>query len=179
MKRYLLTAAGRDRAGLVAAVSKTLFDNGCNLEDSAMTRLQGEFAVLVIFTGPAKAAGVERALRALGKKTGLAIHLKPLTAREARAPRNTDNGVLVTVYGADRPGIVHRVTALLAKAKVNITDLTTHRTAAPGAASGYILYVEGEAPTGLAPAALETSLRAGVAELGVTLNVKPLSTHAM
>ena len=71
------------------------------------------------------------------------------------------------------------MTALLAKAKVNITDLTTHRTAAPGTPSGYILYVEGEAPTGLAPAALETSLRAGVAELGVTLNVKPLATQAL
>ncbi|HMU75390.1 MAG TPA: ACT domain-containing protein, partial [Elusimicrobiota bacterium] len=41
MKRYLLTAAGGDRPGLVAAVTRSLFDHGCNLEDSAMTRLQG------------------------------------------------------------------------------------------------------------------------------------------
>jgi glycine cleavage system transcriptional repressor len=52
MKRYLLTAAGRDRPGLVAAVSKILFEEGCNLEDSAMTRLQGEFAILLILSGP-------------------------------------------------------------------------------------------------------------------------------
>jgi len=179
MKRYLLTAAGRDRAGLVAAVSKILFDNGCNLEDSAMTRLQGEFAVLVIFSGPARATGVERALRALGKKLGLAVQLKPLTARESRAPKNADNAVLITVYGADRPGIVHRVTHLLSRAKVNITDLTTHRTAAPGRPSGYILYIEGEAPDGLAPAALESPLRAGVAQLGVTVGVKPLASQAL
>lgn len=179
MKRYLLTAAGRDRAGLVAAVSKILFENGCNLEDSAMTRLQGEFAVLVIFSGPARATGVERALRALGKKLGLAVQLRPLTARESRAPKSADNAVLVTVYGADRPGIVHRVTDLLSRAKVNITDLTTHRTAAPGHPSGYILLIEGEAPEGLTPVSLEDTLRAGVASPALTVGVKPLARQAL
>lgn len=179
MKRYLLTAAGRDRPGLVAGVSKILFDHGCNLEDSAMTRLQGEFAMLLIFSAPARTAGVEKALRTLGKKLKLATQVKLLSTVETRAPVAGGNAVLVTVYGADRPGIVHRVTQQLAEAKVNITDLTTHRTDAPGGPSGYILYVEGEIPNGLTAPTLESALQAGVADLGVTLRVKPLTTQTL
>ena len=31
----------------------------------------------------------------------------------------------LSVYGADRPGIVHRVTRLLADRRVNVVDLST------------------------------------------------------
>jgi len=178
VKRYLLTAAGRDRPGLVAAVSKVLFDQGCNLEDSAMTRLLGEFAILLIFSGPAKPTALELALKSLGKKLGLAVNLKPLSIREGRPSPPAENGVLISIYGADRPGIVHRATDLIAKSKVNISDLSTHRTEAPGR-PGYILYIEGEAPETLPPAALEKILQGGIAELGVTVQVKPLSASAL
>ena len=82
MRQYLLTAAGRDRPGLVAAVSKILFEEGCNLEDSAMTRLQGEFAILLILSGPVRTGGLEKKLRGLGKKLGLTVNLKSLSDRE-------------------------------------------------------------------------------------------------
>ena len=43
-ERWIVTALGQDRPGIVAGVTKVLYDLGCNLEDSAMTRLEGEFA---------------------------------------------------------------------------------------------------------------------------------------
>src|SRR5262245_31997010 len=144
MKRYLLTAAGRDRPGLVARVSEMLFKAGANLEDSAMTRLQGEFAILLIFSAAGSAEKLRKSLAGLGRKLGLAVQVKLLTATEARSPEPSANPILVSVHGADRPGLVHRVTQLLAAHKVNATDISTHRTAGPSGA-GYILYVEGEA----------------------------------
>lgn len=178
MKRFLLTAAGRDRPGLVSAVTELLFQHGCNLEDSAMTRLQGEFAILLIFSGRETPSALEKALKGLGQKTGLVTHVKPLTGKESRAPRASGEGVLVSVYGADRPGIVYRVTRLLSRARVNITDLSTHRTSG-GKRAGYILYIEGELPRGLGPASLQSTLRDDLAAWGVTLQVKPLAVSAL
>lgn len=179
MNRYLLTAAGRDRPGLVAAVSKILFEEGCNLEDSAMTRLQGEFAILLILSGPAQTGKMGKKLSVLGKKLGLTVGLKPLSSRESKNLRKTNDRILISVYGADRPGIVHRVTSLLAKARVNLSDLSTHRTEAKGKPSGYILYLEGERPEGITPGELEKGLRQNLAEMGVTVSVKALSSETL
>ena len=38
--------------GIVAAVSGALGEQGCNLEDSTMTILQGHFAILLVVTAP-------------------------------------------------------------------------------------------------------------------------------
>src|SRR5437899_5188362 len=52
MKRwYALSAIGKDRPGIVADLAELIFEHGCNLEDSSMTILGGEFAVLLLFTG--------------------------------------------------------------------------------------------------------------------------------
>jgi glycine cleavage system transcriptional repressor len=39
---------------------------------------------------------------------------------------------IISVYGADKPGIVHAVTSLLAAEGANITDLDTRVAGAPG-----------------------------------------------
>lgn len=188
-KRYLLTAAGKDRPGLVAEVSELLFKAGANLEDSAMTRLQGEFAILLIFSIGAGRSGertaasgpagkLQKALGALGKKSGLAVQVKPLSPAEGRSPAQAANPVLVSVHGADRPGIVYRVTKLLAEAGVNATDVTTHRTHSAGG-DGYILYVEGEAPAKLLPERLQTVLAAGLKDLGLSAGVRSLNASPL
>lgn len=176
MAHYLLSAAGADRPGFVAQVSAALFAQGCNLEDSAMTRLQGEFAMLVIFSAPADAKpdALAAALKDL-EKDGLRVFLKPLAAAERNAPKTNGRSRLVTVYGSDRPGIVSRVTETLAKQKFNITDLATHRT--EGASAGYILYVEGEAPETVTDDALTRALSEQAD--GLTVSVKALDSSSL
>ncbi len=47
MRRFFaITAIGKDRPGIVAGVSKALYDLGTNIEDSSMTILSGEFAMI-------------------------------------------------------------------------------------------------------------------------------------
>lgn len=171
MRHYLLTAAGPDRPGIVAAISRVLFRAGCNLEDSAMTRLGGEFAVLLVFSSADGLPGLERRLGSLKRSHGLNVHLKPMAGRELRAPRAPGALWLVTVYGADRPGIVYRVTDLLARKRANVTDVTTHRTG--GAKAGYILYLEAETARGVSRRALESALKKLGRGLGVTVTLKP------
>ena len=53
MVRYaLLTAFGQDRPGIVAALTEGLFRLGCNIEDTCMTRLRGEFTMMIMVRLP-------------------------------------------------------------------------------------------------------------------------------
>ena len=112
-----VTAIGRDRPGIVAAITSALLEAGGNVDDSQMS-------------GVGFLAGLVVAVEALGRGAG---------------PTH-----VLTVYGADRPGIVHDTAATLAELNVNITDLRTRRT---GDASSplYTLMVEIAVPDGVGP----------------------------
>src|ERR1700722_2045571 len=83
MPRFALSALGVDVPGIVAAVSGALGDQGCNLEDSTMTILQGHFAILLVITAPegTTAADLEAALDASAKQFDLVIAVRPLVER--------------------------------------------------------------------------------------------------
>ena len=183
-KRWVVTALGGDKPGIVAGVAEVLYGLGCNLEDSAMTRLEGEFAIMLIFSAPPAVSDkkLADAFAPLEKKLKLVIHLKPLSASEGRAPAASTAPHVISVYGADRPGIVFRVSQALAKAKVNITDVQTHRSEAAKTSRGpslYMLLLEVELPRGLTPQALEKTLKALASELGVEVSVRSAEANVL
>ncbi|HZC68761.1 MAG TPA: ACT domain-containing protein, partial [Nitrospirales bacterium] len=52
--RYaMLTAFGQDRPGIVASLAEGLYHLGCNIEDTCMTRLRDEFAMMLLVRLPA------------------------------------------------------------------------------------------------------------------------------
>ena len=173
MQRWIVTALGQDRPGIVAGVTKVLYDLGCNLEDSAMTRLEGEFTIMLIFSTKTKTgeAALRNAFAPLEQKLKLAVHLKPLTATESRAPRKRGQSFLISVYGSDKPGIVFRMAEALAKTGVNITDVHTHRSTGRGP-SLYLLLLEVELPARMTSAALEQRLKALGKSLGVEVSLR-------
>lgn len=179
-RRWIVTALGQDRPGIVAGVTKVLYQRGCNLEDSAMTRLSGEFAVMLIFSAPAKdtAEKLRRAFEPLARRLRLAVHLKPLTRSETARPRKRGQAYLISVYGADRPGIVFRVSDLLARAGLNITDVHTHRSAR-GRPSLYLLLLEVEVPGRRSVPALERRLERIAKRLGVEVSVRPAEADVL
>lgn len=173
MHRWIVTALGKDRPGIVAGVTKMLYRLGCNLEDSAMRRLEGEFTIMLIFSAPAKVSmeTLCRAFAPLERQLQLAIHLKPLTKRETGPPRRLGQSYLISVYGADRAGIVYRISEALARRRVNITDVHTHRSAGRGS-SLYLLLLEVEVPL-RASASLQRYLERTAKQLGVEVNLRP------
>ncbi|MEJ2698080.1 MAG: ACT domain-containing protein, partial [Desulfuromonadales bacterium] len=58
--RFIMTAFGEDRPGIVADVTRILYENGCNLEDSTMTLLADEFSLILLFS--AQGEGIEEVL---------------------------------------------------------------------------------------------------------------------
>jgi len=91
MSRYSLSAVGQDQTGIVAAVTGALADRGCNLQDSTMARLQGQFAILLIVDAPdhVDADSLDAALRPVAEHFALVVTVRPL--RET-APVGTASG---------------------------------------------------------------------------------------
>jgi len=179
-RRWIVTALGQDRPGIVAGVTKVLYQRGCNLEDSAMTRLAGEFAIMLIFSSRATDSEekLRRAFEPLARRLALAVHLKRLTGPETARPRTRGRAYLISVYGADRPGIVFRVSDLLARAGLNITDVHTHRSAR-GGPSLYLLLLEVEVPGQRSVPALERQLARLARRLGVEVSVRPAEADVL
>jgi len=129
MKKFFeLSAVGQDRPGIVTGLTKVFFELGCNLEDSSMTQLKGDFAILLLVSGPAdKTLGeLQKNLAPLMNELGLSF-----TLRESPAATNSLPPKLpytLTVYGVDHPGIVYRFAKAASDLGINITNLRTHVT---------------------------------------------------
>lgn len=175
MRRYALTAIGRDRPGIVAAVTKALYEHDCNIEDSSMTILEDEFAMILIMSVP-EAKSPEALLKDLKKtenEMGLTVHLKEIGKESA--PRGKQSNYIITLHGADRAGIVYRTASLLSKLGVNITDLET--TVTGGTEKVYIMVIEVFVPESVDVKGLQKEFKSLGETLGVTIRIKPLEIY--
>lgn len=177
-KRFSLSAIGHDRPGIVSAVTEVLFRFGCNIEDSAMTILWGQFAMILVVTPPADLAldTLVSEFEPIRQRLNLQLTVSDLVEGLTKAA-DSEPGVpfLVSVYGADHPGIVSRTTGFLAERGVNITDLSTRVIQAKGPV--YIMLLEVEAPRGLNEGQLKEELFVLSQELKVDISVRALETE--
>jgi glycine cleavage system transcriptional repressor len=124
---FAVSAIGSDRPGIVAAITGVLLDLDGNVEDSRMTILRGQFAVMLIVSLPepdrnALGLGLERVREEFELKAIVVAPVPEPGEDDDATPKATH---VITVYGADHPGIVHSVATELADRGVNITDLQT------------------------------------------------------
>jgi glycine cleavage system transcriptional repressor len=161
-----VTAVGVDRPGIVAAVSRVLFEQGANIEDSRMAILGGHFAMVLIVSAD-DAAGLEDALQAPARSLDLVVSARPVD--DAAAARTEGAPFIVNVYGADKPGIVAGVTGALADERINISNLATH--VIEGDQPVYLMMLEVTLPSGADAAAIEARLKALGAQLGVDVSM--------
>lgn len=174
---FAMTAVGKDRPGIVAAVAGVLYELGCNIEDSSHTLLGGEFAIILLLTVRADLSRerLESALRDAGAPLGLTIHLNQIEASELSRSKSAAHTLpfMVSVYGADKPGIVYRLTRHLADRDVNVTDLST-RVIRKSDAPTYVMMLEIEIPSEVNPSNLTLELENIGRELGVQVGVRPV-----
>jgi glycine cleavage system transcriptional repressor len=120
-RKMVLTAVGPDRPGLVEEFSSVIHKAGANLEDSRMAVLAGDFALIVLFAGsPEAVEEVRRQAAVLQGELDFHVHLKEATP----PPRDADFRLFeLEVAGMDRPGIVHRVSSIIAELDLNVASL--------------------------------------------------------
>lgn len=174
MHELAITAIGTDRPGVVAAITGALAELEGNLEDTSMTILGGRFAMVMIVAVPDEldAESVRASLAGPAAEVGLDIAVHP---SDSASEATEGEPWSVTVYGADRPGIVHRFARALAERGANITDLTT-RVIGDSARPVYAMLLDVSLPAGLDATAVQTDLEAVAAELGVDCSMHSAET---
>jgi len=140
MNHFIIVAIGEDRPGIVAKVTEILFKNGFNIEDSSMTRLNNEFTIMLIVKGDKTLEHLKQEFSQL-EKEGLTIIIKEVSEDVINKPRKKLPIFNIAVYGSDKPGIVYKVSKLLADKEINISDLRTEKVN-----SLYIMFIESEFP---------------------------------
>lgn len=138
MKFFILSIFGKDRPGIVAGVSKALYRMGLNLEDSSMTRLNGEFTIMLIVASEkdTSAEDILQSLQEVGQIYELFMVCREL--EEVVYPQ-AEAIYRIVVFGSDRPGIVYRVASALADLGLNISDLRTEKRG-----NLYVMVIEAE-----------------------------------
>lgn len=172
MPHFAVTCVGADRPGIVAAVTGVLVDHGCNLEDTSMSILRGHFAMMLVVDGPVglDAATVEAALAESATRLDLVVAVRAIDDGVPTSPPGEPWSV--SVYGSDRPGIVHRFASLLADAGVNVVDLDTRMIGGPDRPV-YVMVLEVTLPLALDADDLAQRLQALATELGVSCSAHP------
>lgn len=119
----VITAIGEDRPGIVNDLTEILLEANLNIEDSRMSILGGEFAVILLVSGNAESiSSLNAEQAALEQRLKLKLLIKP-TSR--KVDRDDTIPYLITVEGMDNPGIVHKLAHYLSLKSINITNLQT------------------------------------------------------
>lgn len=130
----VVSVLGPDRPGIVAELTKRIFEEDGNITTSKMIKLGGEFSVMMHVDC------------ALDQREALKAHLQPkdsptLDGCEVQTrdlggmePLEAVYSAHVRLTGPDRPGLLMRLTHVLAEHKLNIENLQTEQHMPPRSA---------------------------------------------
>lgn len=125
----VITALGADQPGLIARLSHAITETDCNIADSRMSVLGGEFAILMQISGTwDKLTKLESSLDKLQETTGLTIVCKRSEERQ------TEQGKIpytVEVVSIDHPGIVYQLAEFFSTRAINVHEMSSSSQAAP------------------------------------------------
>ncbi|MFK3835202.1 glycine cleavage system protein R [Microbacterium sp. NPDC087868] len=168
MTTLILTVAGADRPGLVAAVADAVDAHGGNWENSRLAELAGTFAgVIELSVAADRVAELQAALRALTGLLTVTIH----TGSDAAAHRDASS-ISLSVLGNDRAGIVHEISGVLTSHALSITSMDTEtRDAAMAGGRLFESTVTATVPASADLDALRTDLEKLAAEIQVDITL--------
>jgi glycine cleavage system transcriptional repressor len=171
--RYIMTAFGKDRAGIVADVTRLLFENECNLEDTTMSMLADEFTLSLLFSSSKE--GIEEQLtkecRRLELDKGISAFIRPLLPMQSQEQKSYKTCIL-HIEGLDQAGIVYKTSQFLADRQLSIIELESAASATPeSGATIYSMTIHIQVPEGLLFDQLEEELSEVADDLMVDISM--------
>jgi glycine cleavage system transcriptional repressor len=168
-KKFIMTAFSKDRPGVVADITEAIYENGCNLEDSTMTSILDEFAIILLFSG--KGDSLKEQLssdcRRLEREKGITAFIRSVEVKEKKKQKKIF-AKTIKVEGIDQTGIVYKVSRYLADNNINIENLTSRRFTSPETGTPiYSMEIQVQVPEKIS---LE-QLQKGLSQLGEELNL--------
>lgn len=169
---FVFTAVGPDRVGLVDDITDYLEKKKCNILESRMASLGGEFAVIMLLQGPkAGFKEISGNLGMLAETIECSVDIKQ-TSIENR--RHGWKPYVINVSSIDAPGIVHALTSVLHSLGINIEDLNADTVAAPWTGTPmFHLKARISVPAGVSLSSLRGSLNILETEKDMDIDIKP------
>jgi len=173
MSKQVIAVLGPDRPGIIAAVSKLLFQLDCNIENVSQTILQTEFSGIFIVTTPeglpveTLRGRLEEELSALS----LHVHVKAVEPAAGGSLQCPCEAFVITTQGPDRKGLVAGITEIIARYGVNVTRLQAVFKGGEDPGNNIMIY-EVDVPGDIDPAAFHRDLRERAAELDLEISLQ-------
>jgi len=121
----VLSSIGTDRTGVVQDITKVILACGGNIEESRMTTLGAEFAMLMLVSGNWHTLErLERELDKLGKNDNLTVSIRKTGERPTKEDRMP---YAVDVVSLDQQGIVFSLANFFASRGIELADVATRR----------------------------------------------------
>ncbi len=176
MQHFALTIIGRDRPGIVSQVTEILFKGGFNIADSSCSILGGQFSMILIISNPEISTKEEFSdtFKPL-EENNLSVFIRTLKPGGEIRTEVTGELCMISVYGADKPGIVYQVAKELGERNINISDLNT-KLIGDESKPVYVMMLEAMLPKDTEVAEVETWMRKLKQELQVDISVRSLAT---
>ena len=174
--KFIIFVIGKDRPGIVAGVSEVLYKNKFNIEDSSMTILEDHFAMILIISSKEKQQIpiLMKKFREIGERLHLTISIKRFSAAPGeKEPAVSADPYIITLIGADKIGIVHRITKLITKENINITDVRTE-IIGQEKSPVYTMILEIEIPSHVKKRIFKSCLKKLGKDLNVEITLKPI-----
>ncbi len=174
MQHFALTIIGRDRPGIVSQVAEILYQLGFNIADSSSSILGGQFSMILLISNPAISSKEEfsDAFAPL-EESNLSVFIRTLKPGGEVRPEMEGEPCMISVYGADKPGIVYRVSKELGDRQVNITDLNT-KLIGDESRPVYVMMIEALLPAGVEIEEIESWMTELKKKLQVDISIRSL-----
>jgi glycine cleavage system transcriptional repressor len=173
MKKVIISVLGKDRPGIIAAVTRVLFEKNCNIENVSQTILQTEFSGIFIISMPDDFTqdSLIDALKAGTSHMNMHFHVRDLEGLEDKTPSPNTESFIITTKGPDQKGLVARVTEILARYGVNVTDLQAVFKGGNDPGDNIMIY-EVEIPEDIDQQSLRQDLRDKAKELMLDISIQ-------
>ncbi|PLX66805.1 MAG: transcriptional regulator [Denitrovibrio sp.] len=172
---FAVTLIASDRPGIVAGVSKVFYENNFNIEDSSSKLLQGFFSAIFIVNckDGRSVDDVKQLFVKLESDMGIEVYVQ--TMNES-VPMQEGEHYVISVYGADKSGIVNSIAEYLSEKKINIMDLQT-KVAGSDASPIYIMVLEVIIENDADVKGWEEDLKNISRDLGTDVNIRHIETY--
>ena len=171
MKKFIISVLGNDRPGIIAAVTRVLFEKDFNIEDVSQTILQSQFSGIFIVTGPDTIEPVQLCsyLQDGTMDMQMHYHVKEMDPAPFTWTECDCECFVITTRGPDRKGLVAEITAALAHHNVNVTQLQAVFRGGMEPGKNIMIY-EVDIPIDADQQRLRSDLKAKSTELNLEIN---------
>ncbi len=176
MQHFALTIIGRDRPGIVSQVTEILFKEGFNIADSSCSILGGQFSMILLISNPeiTSTEQFSETFKPL-EENNLSVYIRTLKSGGEIRPELEGELCMISVYGADKPGIVYQVAKELGDRSISITDLNT-KLIGDKQKPIYVMMLEAMLPEEVSIQDVESWMENLKQQLQVDISVRSLAT---